>query len=394
MKKLNFNHTIYAGYVGYIVQAIVNNFAPLLFLTFAAEYGLGLEKITLLTTVNFVVQLTVDFLAAKFVDKIGYRASVIMAHAFAAVGLAGFAVCPEILPDAYTGLLVAVVCAAIGSGMLEVVISPLVEGCVTEKKEAAMSLLHSAYSWGHVLIVVVSTVFFVVMGTENWKILAVLWAIVPVLNIIAFAFVPINPPVSEAERIPLLSLIKKKLFWILVLIMVCAGASEMAMSQWASAFAEDALGVTKTIGDLAGPCAFAIFMGIARTLHGKFSEKLPLRKMMIASAVLCVICYGVTALSTNPVISLIGCAVCGFSVGIFWPGTYSMAAEKMPLGGTGMYALLALAGDFGCTSGPTLVGMISSAAGDNLKAGLGVAMLFPALLLVGVLLVKKVQNKN
>lgn len=380
----NYNHTIYASYVGYITQAIVNNFVPLLFLTFVADYGLSLDKITLITTINFIVQLLVDLIAVKVVDKVGYRTSLIFGHICAVLGLVGLAVLPEWFGNAYVGIMVAVVLYAVGGGLMEVLISPVVEACPTEKKEAAMSLLHSFYCWGHVGVVLLSTLFFSLLGIENWRLLACIWALVPFLNIFYFAIVPIFPIVSEGEKLSVRGLLSQKTFWLLIVLMVCAGASEQAMSQWASAFAESALKVSKTIGDLAGPCAFAIFMGTARALYGKYSDRLPLMKMMKGSAVLCIICYLTATLVGSPMISLIGCALCGFSVGIFWPGTFSVAAVKLPGGGTAMYALMALAGDLGCSSGPSVVGFVANAFAGNLKTGILVAIVFPIVMLLGL----------
>lgn len=391
LKKIrtDYTHTIYASYIAYITQAIINNFAPLLFLTFVSDYGLTLDKITLITTINFLVQLSVDLLATKVVDKVGYRESLVFGHLCAVLGLVGIAILPVMLGNAYAGLLAAVILYAIGGGIIEVLVSPIVEACPTEGKEGMMSLLHSFYCWGHVLVVLLSTVFFAVFGIGNWKVLACLWAIIPLFNLVYYTQVPIFPIVSEQEKMSLRELLKQKVFWLLLVLMVCAGASEQAMSQWASAFAESGLKVSKTVGDLAGPCAFAILMGTSRTLYGKFSDRISLKKMMAGSAVLCIICYIVAAFLGSPVMALMGCALCGFSVGIFWPGTFSLAAFKLPGGGTAMYALMALAGDVGCSSGPTVVGMIANVVGGDLKAGLMVAMIFPMIMLLGILTFKK-----
>ena len=385
MKRLtSYTHTIYASYLGYITQAIVNNFAPLLFLTFARDYSLTLDKITMITTINFAVQLLVDLVATKTVDRIGYRPCVVAAHVFAALGLCGMAVFASVLPSAYAGLLLSVVLYAIGGGIIEVLISPIVEACPTEKKEAAMSLLHSFYCWGHVGVVLVSTAFFALFGTGSWKILAFLFALVPLFNVYYFLKVPIYPIVSEKDQMPLSGLLRQKVFWLLMVIMVCAGASEQAMSQWSSAFAESGLNVSKTIGDLAGPCTFAILMGTARALYGKYSDRLPLQRFMVGSSALCIACYLVSVFAPHPVLSLIGCAVCGFSVGIFWPGTFSVAALHLPTAGTAMYALMALAGDVGCSAGPTVVGLIANASGDSIKTGLLAAIAFPVVILLGI----------
>lgn len=390
MKRFEkYEHTIYASYIGYITQAVVNNFAPLLFLTFARDYGLTLDKITLITTVNFAVQLLVDLLSARVIDRIGYRVSVVAAHIMAAAGLVGMAVLPSVLPDAYMGLMIAVAIYAVGGGIIEVLISPIVEACPTEKKEAAMSLLHSFYCWGHVGVVVLSTAFFACFGVESWRVLAVFWAIIPLFNCVYFLMVPIYPIGNGQERMPLKGLLGQKVFWLLMVIMVCAGASEQAMSQWASSFAESALHVSKTIGDLAGPCMFALLMGTSRALYGKYSEKIPLKRMMMGSAVLCIACYLIAVFAKNPLAGLAGCALCGFSVGIFWPGTFSIAALHLPAAGTAMYALMALAGDVGCSAGPTVVGMVANANGSRLAAGLLAAMVFPVLILAGITILKE-----
>lgn len=391
--RSSYVHTIYASYIGYITQAIVNNFAPLLFLTFASDYHLSLDKITLITTINFAVQLMVDLIATKVVDKIGYRKCVVTAHICAAIGLIGMAVFPALLGNAYAGILTAVVFYAVGGGIIEVLISPIVEACPTEKKEAAMSLLHSFYCWGHVGVVILSTLFFGLFGIVNWKIMACIWAVVPLVNVFYFCFVPIYHISEGHEKMSLRNLLRQKVFWLLMIVMVCAGASEQAMSQWASAFAESALQVSKTVGDLAGPCTFAVFMGTARALYGKYSDRIPLKKMMIGSAILCIVCYLVAVLAPNPVGGLIGCAVCGFSVGIFWPGTFSIAAWNLPGGGTAMYALMALAGDVGCSSGPTVVGMVANANGGDLKIGILFAILFPVLILIGIPMLRGKKEK-
>lgn len=380
----NYNHTIYACYIGYITQAIVNNFLPLLFLTFRKQFGLSLDRITLLTTINFGVQLCVDLLSAKFVDRIGYRKCMMAAHVLAALGLAGVAVFPFAFPDPYAGLLLAVVLYAVGGGILEVLVSPIVEACPTDNKEAVMSLLHSFYCWGFLGVVLVSTIFFSTAGIENWRIMAVLWSIVPIINVFYFAKVPIYQIVSEEERIPVRRLLKEKMFWIFVILMICAGASEQGMGQWASAFAESALHVSKTVGDLAGPCLFAAFQGISRALYGKYSESLPLKKTMSACAVLCILCYLLAIFAPHPVAGLVGCSVCGFSVGLFWPGTFSIAAGSMKAGGTALFAFLALAGDIGCSGGPTVVGLVANAFGGELKTGLLAAIVFPVVMLIGL----------
>lgn len=377
-------HTQYASYFGYITQAIVNNLAPLLFLIFQDVYGIPLEKITLLVTVNFCVQLLVDMVAARFADKIGYRPCIVAAHLFAAAGLAGLGLLPRLLPDPFVGLLGAVFLYAIGGGLIEVLISPIVEACPTDNKASVMSLLHSFYCWGHVFVVLASTAFFLTVGIENWRALACVWAAVPLLNALYFARVPIASLVEEGEGMTLRSLFREKTFWVLVLLMVCAGASEQGMSQWASAFAEGALGVSKTVGDLAGPLSFALCMGTARALYAAFSERISLRFFMAGSAALCILSYLGASLTQNALLGLASCALCGLSVGILWPGTFSMAAKALRRGGTALFALLALAGDLGCSAGPAVVGVVSAAMGANLRMGLLAAAVFPAALLLSL----------
>ena len=392
--KNNYQKTLYACFIGYIVQAIVNNFAPLLFLTFQSTYTIPLSSITMLVTINFGLQLLVDLASVGFVDKIGYRASLLIAHIFATVGIIALAVLPELMPNPFAGLLAAVVIYAIGGGLLEVLVSPVVEACPTDNKEKAMSLLHSFYCWGHVGVVLISTVFFRVFGIGNWKVMACIWALVPLCNAFLFARVPIAPLLKEGEQgYTVKELAGQKLFWVFLLMMVCAGASEQAVSQWASTFAEKGLGVSKVIGDLAGPMAFAVLMGSSRAFYGKFGEKINLDRFMAGSSVLCVASYLCISLVPSPVFGLVGCAVCGLSVGIMWPGTFSRAAASLPRGGTALFALMALAGDLGCSGGPTLVGMVSSAFGDNLKLGILAALVFPALLLVGIGICKQSMKK-
>lgn len=387
--RTDFRHTIAASYIGYITQAIVNNFAPLLFLTFHNVYGISLEKIGLLVTINFGTQLLVDLISAKYVDKIGYRPAVVAAHIFAAAGLIGLGLLPGLFANPYFGICLAVILYAIGGGLTEVLISPIVEACPTDGKSAAMSLLHSFYCWGSVLVVLISTVLFSVLGMDSWKLIACLWAVIPIFNAFYFSQVPIAPLVEDGESMSIGMLLRSRVFWILALLMVCAGASELSMSQWASAFAESALHVSKAVGDLAGPCFFAILMGSSRVFHAKFAEKLNLSAYMGFCAVLCIASYLLAAFSPVAILSLLGCGICGFSVGVMWPGTFSLATGKCPRGGTAMFALLALAGDTGCSLGPTVVGFVSAALNDNLKAGLLSAVIFPVLLLIGLFLCRQ-----
>lgn len=381
--RFTYTHTLYASYLGYICQAIVNNLAPLLFLTLQRTYGISLGQITLLVTFNFGVQLLVDLASTLFVDRLGYRRCAVIAHVCCALGLAGLAILPELLPHPYVGLLAAVCLYAVGGGLIEVLISPIVEACPTEKKDAAMSLLHSFYCWGCVLVIALSTAFLALRGSDNWRMLPLLWALVPAVNAVLFSRVPVNSLTPEGGGMSVRGLLRSGGFWLLALLMVCAGASELSMSQWASAFAEKGLGISKTLGDLAGPCFFAVLMGLARTFYAVFSDRISLLGFIRGSCVLCVGAYLLAVFAPHPALALLGCGLCGLSVGILWPGVFSIAADRMPSGGTALFALLALGGDLGCSSGPTLVGFVSERAGGALQAGLLAAIVFPLALLAG-----------
>lgn len=388
-RSTNFQHTMTACYMGYITQAIANNFAPLLFLTFQRQYGIPLSQIATLASINFGIQLVVDFIAAKFVDRIGYRVSMIAAHVSNVIGIAGLAVFPELFPDPFIGMVVAVFFYAVGGGLCEVLVSPIAEACPTEKKDAQMSLLHSFYCWGVVAVILLSTAFFAIFGVQNWKLLACFWAIVPLVNIFNFMVVPINHITEEGEGMSIRQLLKLRIFWLLALLMVCSGASELSMAQWASAYTESALHVSKTIGDLAGPCVFAILMGGARMFYAKCSDRIDLTKFMLFSGALCVVCYLLASLSASPMLGLVGCGLCGLSVGIMWPGTFSVATVSCRNGGTAMFALLALAGDLGGSLGPSVVGTVSRLTGENLKMGVLAAIVFPLLMIAGLVVLRK-----
>lgn len=389
---MTYKSTVYAGFTGYTVQAVVNNLVPLLFVLFQERYALSLPQVTFLITANFLVQLLTDILSAAFVDKIGWRVSIVAAHICSALGFAMLAFLPDLLPDPFAGILLSIAVYAVGGGLLEVLVSPIVEACPTKNKETVMSLLHSFYCWGYVLVVLLSTVFFAVCGIHRWKLLVLLWALLPLGNGILFLRVPLyRLPESGAEdgkkSVPLYS---QGLFWILLAMMLCAGASELAVSQWASVFAEQGLGVNKTAGDLAGPMAFALLMGASRLFYGRFGSRISLDRFMLASCLLCVLSYFCIAFVPVPAVALLFCAVCGFSVGILWPGTFSKAVASVR-GGTAMFAFLALAGDLGCAAGPSLAGFAASAAGGNLRMGILSAVVFPVLMLAGVLLLRRVR---
>ena len=376
------------------MQAVVNNFVPLLFLTFQSQYGIPLSQVTLLITINFALQLAVDGVSVFFIDRIGYRAAAVIAHICAALGLVGLAFLPDLLPSPFAGLLLSVLLYALGGGLLEVIVSPIVESCPSDHKAQTMSILHSFYCWGSAGVIVISTLFLKIFGASSWKILAAIWALLPLANCFVFTKVPLAPLVVEGGTgMHIGQLFRSRVFWVIMLMMLCAGASEQAVSQWASTFAEKGLGVSKAVGDLAGPTVFALLMATSRLLYGKFGAKIDLNKAMMASALLCVVSYLLIGLTNSPVLGLVGVGLCGLAVGIFWPGTFSTAAASLRGGGTAMFALMALAGDLGCSGGPTLAGAIACAFGDNLRLGILCAVAFPALMILGILLIRRTDAR-
>ena len=389
----NYKKTLKACYLGFITQAIVANFTPLLFLKFHTEYGIPLGQIALISTTFFFTQLIVDILCAKYVERIGYRRAVVLSEVASVVGLIGLAFLPDLLPSPFAGIIVSVIIYAIGSGLIEVLVSPIVEACPFENKESVMSLLHSFYCWGTVAVILLSTLFFNIFGISNWKWMACIWAVLPLYNIYNFMTCPIEYLVEDGQGMSVRELLKSPLFWTGIILMICAGASEISMSQWASAFTESALGIEKRMGDLAGPCMFAVMQGVSRVIYGKYGNRIDLTKYMMGSGALCLICYILASVSHNPLLSLVGCIMCGFSVGIMWPGTISIMSKRLPVGGTAMFALLAMAGDIGGSVGPAAVGIVTQSANDNLQVGMLSASVFPFVLIMMLLLMRR-QNKR
>lgn len=394
-KTLNYKRTVASSFTAFVVQAVVNNFAPLLFLTFQAQYGIELSKITVLITANFFIQIFVDLTAVLFVDRIGYRASTVLAHAMCAAGLIFMTILPEILPSAFVGLLISVFCYAVGAGLLDITINPIINSCPSTDSNQLLCLLHSFYCWGSVAAVGISTIVFSIFSTSSWKLMALAWAVLPIVNAISFTRVPIAPIMDEnEERLSVKDMLKTKAFWVFMVLILCAGSSEQAVSQWASTFAEKALGLSKTVGDLAGPMLFSILMGIARFSYGKFGDKINLDSMMLISGCVCTASYLLISLTSSPLLGLIGVALCGLSSGILWPGTIGKMSSALHGGGTAMYAILCLGGDIGCSAGPTFAGMMASAFGDDLKKGILCAVVFPALLTVLTLATKSKKKKS
>lgn len=381
--RISYRHTLYASYIGYITQAIVNNLPPLLFISFIRDFSISVDHIGLLIAVNFCTQIAVDILSARYADRIGYRKVIVFGHICSVLGLCCFAVLPFMMPP-FIGLVIAIMLNAIGGGIIEVLISPIVEALPGDEKAAAMSLLHSFYCWGHVGVVLLSTLFFSIAGIASWRFLPLLWAVVPMLNSLLFAKVPLRTLSEQSGKNTDKTMFRSSAFWLLILLMICSAASEQSMSQWSSLFAETGLQVSKTLGDLFGPCLFAFLMGLSRLLYSRYTDKISIERALFASGILCILSYLLAVFAPHPLLSLCGCGLCGFSVGIMWPGTFSLGARIFPAGGTVMFALFAFAGDFGCGGGPAFVGWLSSLSGDGLSFGLLIASVFPFLLVAGV----------
>ncbi|NLN41102.1 MAG: MFS transporter [Clostridiales bacterium] len=405
--KATYKDTLHACYLGYITQAIVNNLAPLLFVIFHDNFSISFEKIGRLILINFTTQIITDILAIKYVDRVGYKSAAVLAHFFAFFGLVGLGVLPLLLPNAYTGLAIAVIIYATGGGLIEVVISPIVESLPGDAKASAMSLLHSFYCWGQLAVVFITTLIIKIFGNHVWNILPILWAIIPAYNLFKFMRVPLMPIISEEERIPIKGLLSSHLFIIALVLMMSAGASELTMSQWSSLFAEKGLKVSKLAGDLLGPALFAFFQASGRTIYGICGHKIDLRKALMASSILCILCYGVTIFVQLPIMALLGCALCGLSVSLMWPGTLSLSAERFPNGGTVMFGMLAVFGDIGASLGPWTAGLVSDLAQKShrllafgqaanldseqlgLKVGLLTGMIFPLMMFIGIFFMKR-----
>ncbi|MBO7175999.1 MAG: MFS transporter [Clostridia bacterium] len=391
--RRNYKFTVYACYIAYLTQALVINYTPLLYVTFQQELGLTLSQISLLIAINFGTQMLTDLCSSPIVEKIGHRTAVVLAHIFCSSGMIGLAILPSIMDHAFLAIIIPTVICGVGGGLIEVMVSPIMEACPTKHKSAQMSLLHSFYCWGQAGVVLISTLLFSLFGLQYWPLIACFWALIPMCDIILFLFVPINDLVSEGEGETRRQLLSRPIFWALMGLMFCAGASEITMSQWASGFAETGLGVPKAMGDLLGPCLFALLMGSARLLTAKLSRCMPLNRLLTVSCLLCILSYLIAVFAPHPIVALMGCGLCGLSVGAMWPGTFSLAAAHLPRGGFPMFAILAFCGDVGCTVGPTLSGQIAAICDGNLKAAYLFAILFPICAL-GILMTLCQKKKN
>ena len=389
----DYSKTKRACYLGFVTQAIVANFAPLLFIAFHREFDIPIASLALIPAVFYAVQLITDFLCAKF-KNIDYRKNIIISEITSALGLAGLAFMPALFPNPLIGVLICVCIYAVGSGLIEVLCSPIIEACPFPNKEGMMSLLHSFYCWGAVGVIIGSTLFFTLFGLENWRLLACLWALIPLYNIINFATCPIEPIVQDSEGMSMKQLLSNRMFWFFLLLMIATGASESSMAQWTSAFAEASLGVDKSIGDLAGPCGFAFCMGLGRLWYGKKGQKMDLSAYMTIAGILCFAAYLTASLSTVPIVAFVGCMICGMAVSIMWPGSISLTSAQIPGGGTALFALLALAGDVGGTLGPSLVGLGTQSSENDIQSGLLAASAFPILLVISLLCIRRKKAKT
>lgn len=390
---MTYKHTLHSCYLAYVTQAAVVNLAPILFVIFQTEFGLTYQQIGALSLINFLTQLSIDAVAIKTLDKVGYRPAAIGCCACCTLGFLLLAICPAIWPGEFFALCLPVIVYAVGGGLAEVIVSPIADSLPLENKEGSMALVHGAYSWGQAAVVLVSTCTLAIIGHARWQWLPLIWAILPLYNLFRFCRVPLMPTIPDEHRTPLRDLLKNGTLWLFLLVMLCAGASEVAMSQWSSLFAEKALGVNKVLGDIAGPCLFAVFMGLGRIGFGKFGTKWKLSRILLLCALLAIVCYLLTAFFPHPIISLTACALTGLAVSLMWPGTVSLSAAAFPLGGAALFAFLALFGDLGCSVGPWLTGVVSDAVSVSnsdmaLRIGLAAGTIFPLTLFVTLFFLK------
>lgn len=392
--KENYTRTRRCCYFGAMIQALGINLAPLFFVTLREEFSISFEKIGRLVLITFLVQLCVDFLAVYFVDKWGYRRSMIAAHLFASAGLFLFGILPQTLPDAYVGMVIAVFVYSVGCGLLEVLISPTVDAIPADNKATSMAMVHAYYPLGQVLTILLTTVAVSIIGADCWWLIFLLWSLVPLCNLLYGLRAPFPPVLPENEKTPMRALVMNPRFWLMLLMMVCAGAAEMAMAQWASLFAEEGLGVTKLVGDLLGPCLFAVCMGVGRFWYGNCGNNIRLRPLLTGCSAAAVVCYLLAVFVTVPLLALLSCALCGLAVSLMWPGTLSAASGDFPRGGTALFALLALGGDLGCSLGPWVAGAVADVSRYGLKAGLVAAAAFPLLLFLLLRICKKKTAKE
>lgn len=353
-----------ACYIGYVVQAVVNNLLSLLFVIFNAQpYNISLEKLGSIIFINFAAQLFIDYISVFFTSRFGYKKCVVFAQATSVVGFVLLGFLPRVI-EPYFGILFSILFLAVGSGLIEVLISPIIEALPSDNKASNMSFLHSFYCWGQVLTVIGTTALVFALGNDKWFYIPFVWSIIPFINTLLFTRCDILELENNSAHSSALSLLKNKSVYKYMVFMFCAGASEITMVQWSSFFVEKGFGTEKWLGDLIGPCLFAVLMGIGRIGYGILGKKVSLERLLCYFSALCFVCYLVVALSNNGIICALGCAVCGLSVSVMWPGVISLSAEKFHSSGTAIFSLMAMLGDIGCAVGPWILGLIAEYAFD------------------------------
>lgn len=361
--------TTISCFVGIFAQAVIINLAALLFMPLMRLHGLTYVQLGTLVAVNFSVQVGSDLVFSGLIDRIGFRRLVLPACLVGSLGLFLFALAPVLLPGrVFAGLLAATAVYSAAGGLLEVLLSPIVNAIPNEEKGAAMSLLHSFYAWGQMATIILTTLFLFLVGERHWQWMVGFWALLPLANFLLFLKAPFPPSVPEEHRLNMGDLILKP-FCLLAFAAIFFGASaEVLMNQWTSAFMERALLLPKLTGDLFGMCGFALMLGLGRAWHGKYGARFDISKALVAMSALAVLCYLVVALAPGSWPGLLACMVCGFATSLLWPGTLIVASERYPLAGAWMFALLAAAGDVGAGLGPWFTGWVVDHAIDTAAA--------------------------
>lgn len=400
-KNTSYNGAMGACYLGYVVLAIIINLTPILFMPLQKIYHISFSQLGGLIFVNFCVQVVSDLAFGKPADRYGVRIFAILAQVCTILGLVIFAFAADLFADVFVGLVIGTVLFSIGGGLLELLLNPIAASIpINARKSAAMNLLHSFYSWGQIFVIIVTTLLVHFWGDYIWKWIALIWTIVPILTLILFSKVKLPPIVREGKvRTPLREIVKSKYFLLIILALVMGAASEHVMGEWSSTFLERAAKLPKIIGDVAGVCLFAAMMGIGRVIYYKTGGK-HLHQIITIGAILACASYIIIALSHEPLMALASCALCGLSVSIMWPGCIVLAHERFPDAGTTMYSLLGASGDIGAAFAPWLVGIVTDVvavqhgADIGLKAGMLVVAVFPAIMVVAMLLLNKHKNEK
>ena len=357
----SYKSTIAACYIGSFVQAIIVNTTPILFIPLREQFGLTFQQMGLLVLINFISQVGCDILFSNAIDKYGFRRFVVAAHGLAVVGLVLFAASPLLFDRPFAGFVTATIIFSGSGGLLELLLSPIVNAIPTDEKAGAMSVLHSFYSWGQAAVILLTTVLLFVFGRAWWQWIILIWTLVPLFNFFFLMRVPFAPNVPEEQRQGMDKILLKPFFIAALATILCGAAAELCISQWASAYLEEAMRLPKVVGDVGGVCLFAVMMGVGRLFYGMYGKKINVSLMMLIGTVGAAACYITVALSGTAVLSLLACGLCGLCVSLLWPGTLVVASEHYPLAGAWMFAILA-AGDIGASAGPWLMGVVAEQA--------------------------------